>query len=494
MGAAQTGLVTQHLGRAAHPVVAFTARKMHADRRVRCRDRNVAYDQQGHRAELTMDLTTAAVPYDHLPTLFRLGLALAIGLFVGLERERRGKEAGLRTFGFAALLGGMGGLMGETYALLSITLLGLLIAFLNIQTLRADEGTELTTSAALLVTGFAGVLAGQGHTFTPVAVGMMAAALLAWKESLAGFSVNLTEAELRSAILLGILAFVVYPTLPDEPIDPWGLVVPRAAWVTVILIAALGFVNYVLLKLYGARGVELTGFLGGLVNSTVTVTELSARVRDTGGALADVAYRGVLLSTAAMVARNLVLLAILAGGILGSVVVPLGLMLLVSLGLARRWNHADDGKNTPILQLESPFSLRSAIKFGLIFLALEVVSTIAQEWLGQVGFYAVSLVGGAVSSASAVAAAASLAEHGRLSPLVAGTGAVLASVASAVINLPLVARVAQEPGLTRRLGWSLGAVVLAGLVGVVLQHTVVPALDLHALAPVRDAATTASRP
>src|SRR6266536_4863301 len=437
-----------------------------------------------------MDITTAAVPYDHLPTLFRLGLALAIGLFIGLERERRGKEAGMRTFGFAALIGGMGVLLGDSYSLLSIALLGLLIAFLNIQTLREGEGTELTTSAALLVTGFVGVLSGQGHTFTPVAVGVMAAALLAWKERLAGFSLNLTDVELRSAILLGILAFVVYPPRPDTPTAPWGLVEPRAAWVTVILIAALGFVNYVLLKVYGTRGVELTGFLGGLVNSTVTVTELSARVRDTGGYLANVAYRGVLLSTAAMVVRNLAILAILANGVLGSAVLPLGLMLLASLGLSRLWSRAEDGKNTPTLQLESPFSLRSAIKFGLIFLALEVVSTIAQDWLGQVGFYAVSIVGGMVSSASAVAAAATLAEHGRLSPLVAGTGAVLASLASAIINLPLVARVAGQPSLTRRLGWSLAVVVLAGIAGIVLQHTVVPALDLHALTAVRNAQPT----
>ena len=127
---------------------------------------------------------------------------------------------------------------------------------------------------------------------------------------MAGFSIGLTEAELRSAILLAILAFVIYPALPAGAVDPWGLVDLRTAWVTVLLIAGIGFANYVLLKLYGARGIELTGFLGGLVNSTVTVAELAGRVGETPE-LAEVAYRGVMIATAAMVVRNAALLALL---------------------------------------------------------------------------------------------------------------------------------------------------------------------------------------
>ena len=102
---------------------------------------------------------------------------------------------------------------------------------------------------------------GQGHTLTPTAVAVLSAALLAWKEPMAWFSLGLTEIEIRSAILLAVLAFVVYPALPAGHVDPWGLLEPRAAWVTIILIASIGFANYVLLKLYGARGIELTGFV-----------------------------------------------------------------------------------------------------------------------------------------------------------------------------------------------------------------------------------------
>lgn len=411
------------------------------------------------------------VSWPPLQTLMRLTLALAVGLFVGLEREWRGKEAGLRTFGFAALLGGMGGLLGPNFALLSLALLGVLLCFLNWQSLRANGGAELTTSAALLVTGFAGVLCGLGHTVTPAAVGVTTAGLLAWKERMATFSHKITAEELRSAILLAILAFAIYPVLPSQPVDPWGLIEPRAAWVTVILIAAIGFVNYMLWKVFGTHGVEVTGFLGGLVNSTVTVAELANRVRETSGRLLDVAYRGVMLATAAMALRNAVLLGLLSFRALVDSAIPLVLILLSSTGLAlmRSRVEATPSAEPPALPLKSPFSLPSALKFGLIFLALQVVGTVGQTLLGRWGFYAVSAVGGLVSSASAVASAASLCANGTISPTTAGVGAIIASLASAAINFILVARVSEQRSLTLRLGRALGVVMLLGLVGAFVQ-------------------------
>ena len=428
-------------------------------------------------------MLTEVESWPYLPTLARLGLALAIGLFIGIERERRHKEAGLRTFAFAAVLGAIGGLLGESYSLLALGLVGLLVVFLNVETIRTEEGAEITTSAALLVTAFTGLLAGQGHTFTPSALGIATAALLAWKEPLAGFSQTLTEAELRSAILLAMLAFVVYPILPPGTVDPYGLVEPRAAWVTVLLIAGLGFTNYILLKLYGARGIEFTGFLGGLVNSTVTVTELTQRARAANGQLSDVTYRGVVLATAAMLVRNAVILGLLAPFALLDSAIPHALMIagaaiavLLHRERAQTSNKEmpenqsrEPGQVPPLPTLESPFSLTAAIKFGVIFLSLQIAGTLAQRALGQVGFYAVSVVGGFVSSASAVASAANLAAAGTLPPQVSANGAIIASATSAIINLPLVARLAGDRAVTLRTAWVLGGIILLGAVGCVFQ-------------------------
>lgn len=408
--------------------------------------------------------------WPYVPVLGRLLLALGLGVFVGMERERRGKEAGIRTFGFVALLGCLGSLSGETFALIALALVGILVVFLNVQRLRTNETAELTTSAALFTVGFAGVLCGRGHTFTPVAVGVGAASLLAWKEKLSDFSVGLTEKELRAAILLGIIAFVVYPALPSQPLDPWGLVEPRTAWATVILIAGIGFVNYVLWKVYGARGMLLSSFLGGLVNSTIAVSELAARTRDVGPAMVTTAYRGVITANGAMLLRNSVLVGLLSAATLPYVAAPLAVMMGVTailLWLDHR-KLSEEGA-APALSIQSPFSLMSALKFGAVFVALDAGGALAQRYLGQFGFYAVSFFGGIVSSSSAVASAAALARKGELPVHVAANGVIVAVVASLFTDPPLVWKVVNFRVLTIRVTKSLSIVAACGLAAVLVQ-------------------------
>ena len=405
-------------------------------------------------------------------TLSRVLLAVGVGLFVGLEREWRGKEAGLRTFGFVSMLGALGALLGTPFALAAIAGAATLILVLNWASIRAGQGIELTTSAALLVMTVTGVTCGLGHRFTPAAVAVVTAGLLAWKERLASFSHRLTAEELRSAILLGILAFAIFPVLPTAPVDPWGLLYPRAAFTTVLLIAALGFVNYVLLKAAGPRGIAVTGFLGGLVNSTVTVTEMAERTRTGGASWIAPASRAIALATMAMLLRNAVLLGILAPAALRSALPPFLALLLAAAAFAVWQRRTLDGEVAPELPLRSPFSLRSAAYYGLLFVGLEVLGETGRRVLGAWGLYVVSLAGGLVSSASAVASAGSLGSHGLASSTLAGNAALVASLASISVNAVIVGRVARVPALVRTTVSMVLVLVFIGCAAIVGQHLV----------------------
>jgi len=148
--------------------------------------------------------------------------------------------------------------------------------------------------------------------------------------------------------------------------------------------------------------------------------------------------------------------------------------------------------------MQSPFSLTAGLKFGAIFVALQIAGAVAQRALGPWGFYAVSAVGGFVSSASATAAAANLAVTGVLPPAVAGTGAVLASLVSAMVNLPIVARLSGDRVLTRRLARVVTCIVLLGAAGALFQafapvSRLSATLDPGLLAPAQERSGPPSR-
>lgn len=404
----------------------------------------------------------------YLAALSRLLLALAVGTFVGLEREQRGHVAGLRTFGLTCVLGCMGGLEGQTFALASLTLVALLVVFVNLQALREPaHGRELTTSVALLVTGFAGVLCGQGHRLTPVAIAVVTAALLAWKGTLRDLSSAVNEAELRSAILLAMLTFVVYPALPAGGFGPYQALVPQEAWVTVILIAGVGFINYALLRVYGNRGVELAGFLGGLVNSTVTVNELIARLKESDGRLVQFVRQGVLGANAAMLLRNAGLLGVLAYQVLCRAWLPFAAMICFLGALTWFGRRQEVPTSDAPVRLSSPFSLPSALKFGAILLVLQLGSVGAQHSLGDLGVYATAFLGGLISSASAVGAVAGLAARGSMDVEVAARSATIASIASILVNLPLLYQMGSS-ALTRQLVRTMFITTVIGVLALVV--------------------------
>lgn len=146
---------------------------------------------------------------------------------------------------------------------------------------------------------------------------------------------------------------------------------------------------------------------------------------------------------------------------------------------------ARTNESPPDLKLEQPFSLKSALKFGLIFLVLSVAAVLAQRSLGVFGFYAISIAGGLVSSASAVAAAGTAAAHHVVPFPIAANGAVLASLTSVLVNIPVVARTGAQPRLTKALARTLLVVVVSGILGMFVQKPLKSAF--RTFLPIRNA-------
>ncbi len=407
-----------------------------------------------------MQETASAFPPIEIAT--KLLLSLGIGLLVGFEREWSHKDLGVRTFTIISLFGMLAALIAPLFVFIGLTGVIALVVVANVGALRNQRPLEATTSGALLVTFALGVLIGQGHVFTPTASAIVMTLLLALKPQLSRFAGGLTQEEVRGAILLGLIGFVIYPVLPNRFVDPWNLLNPREAWFTVILIASIGFLNYVLLRRYSARGLYYSAVFGGLVNSTATIAELSQSVATGGANARQLAIVVSLLTVVAMFVRNLALLLIFSPPAGFIAAMPIALMALSAAAFI--WWNGRASVNSAALAIGSPVSLRQLVSFGTIFIVIQVAGSLGQRLLGEYGAVIVSALGGLASSASSTAAVATLSEHGQIRPMIAAISTVLASVASTLVNLPIVYRATRDRILVRNLFFISLLITMFGLI------------------------------
>src|ERR1700677_5119292 len=169
------------------------------------------------------------ISFSYDDVAMKLGLALGVGILIGLEREWSQKEAGVRTFAITALLGTLTALASIYAVLLAFGSIALLVVLMNVQSIFKRKSLEITTSVTLLVTLTLGVLIGQDHYFTATSAAILMTLLLSFKAGFSAFTGTLQLEEIRSAVLIGLLTFVIYPLMPAHAIDPWQLVAPRQA-------------------------------------------------------------------------------------------------------------------------------------------------------------------------------------------------------------------------------------------------------------------------
>ena len=160
------------------------------------------------------------------PHLQAFMTSLAIGLLIGLERERRSSaKAGLRTFALVALLGTLSGLLAEKAGSGWILAAGLLAvgamiiaAYINRPDDAGDPGT--TSVVAILVCYCLGAAVWFGYGTLAVMLGIATTVLLYFKAELHGLSSQLTSKDLISILQFAVLTFVILPILPDRNYGP----------------------------------------------------------------------------------------------------------------------------------------------------------------------------------------------------------------------------------------------------------------------------------
>ena len=335
----------------------------------------------------------------------RLGLSLAIGLLVGLERGWKAREeaeggrvAGLRTYALSGLLGGLSALIAipgnPAFLPIAFAVYAATIALFHYRA-AGDADFSVTSVIASLLTFALGAYAILGDPKIAGASAVAMTLLLAFKEPLHSWLKNLTWPEIRSFFTLIAMTFLLLPILPDRAIDPWGLIVPAEIWLFAILIAGMSFVGYVAVKAMGPEiGTVFAGIAGGLASSTAT-TLTFARLSREQTSSEQLLAGGVLLAGAVMVARVLIIVTAINAGLLLPLIGPLGAACLLLLAVGaylslRQRREKQEEKEPQAIVMDSPFNLRSVLGLAAFIAAVMVLSQLATRFFGASGTYVVA--------------------------------------------------------------------------------------------------------
>jgi uncharacterized membrane protein (DUF4010 family) len=330
------------------------------------------------------------------PRIIGLGIALAIGFVIGLEREwAEDKPVGVRSFALIAAFGGVCALLlPETGGWLIATGLLALGAILILHVYRRKlEG--ITTLVAAFIVYLLGAAAVAGYWLPAIVLGGAVMVLLHWKKPLHSWVERLGDRDFEIIVRFVLIALVILPVLPDQDLGPYSAFNPFTAWFMVVLIVSINLVGFVAFRLVGTRaGGWLAGLLGGLVSSTATTISyagLSKRERDLG----PVAALVILVASAVVYGRVLVELAVVAPDLVESMAAPAATFTAILLVLSALVFRAVRSKtDSELPERENPARIRQALIFAALYVVILFGVAAAREHIGSEAVYAVAFVSG----------------------------------------------------------------------------------------------------
>jgi uncharacterized membrane protein (DUF4010 family) len=430
---------------------------------------------------------TPADQLNQLPMLTRLGVALAIGLMLGLERGWELRElhtaqrtAGLRTFGAIGLLGGviaeLAGDHGQMLIAAIAIALGIVLAAGYWRESEIDRDVSLTTSITALVAYSLGALAGRGELLPASSSAVVLTMLLGFRPELHSLIRAIDRAELLATFRLLLISIVLLPVLPNHGYGPWAAFNPYHIWWMVVLVAAVSYVGYFATRLMGAeRGILITGLFGGLASSTVVALSLARRAKH-DLLVPNLLAAGATIASAIMWPRIFLIVGAVDPELAQRLIIPLAASTIVAIAgalwLANRGRKeektlAAGGQKVPAT---NPLDLGTSIRFGIILTAIMVAARAASAWAGASGLLLVAGISGLVDVDAISLSVATMSNHRLAAPEVAIGAILLAAVVNTLLKPAMALVIGGAPMGLRFLASSLAMIAACGAGWLIALH------------------------
>jgi uncharacterized membrane protein (DUF4010 family) len=413
-------------------------------------------------------------PDDLFILVQKLGIALLIGLLIGLEREHSKPEdekifAGIRTF---PLISTFGFLSGFISAFTSVWVyIFMFISFAALVTtshvFSAREGKKGSTSEISAILVFIlGSLVFWNFIIVAAIVGVIVVLFLSLKIPLHTFVGKINTEDIYATVKLSVITVIILPLLPDETLGPLDVLNPRLIWYMVIFIGGISFVGYILIKVFGKdKGISLTALMGGLVSSTAVAVSLSRKSKK-NKSLSDEFANGIVIASTVMYPRVLIVVSVLNFSLLSSLWLPVLIFTLTGFAISYFFYKQSNGEKADDFEIKNPFELKSALLFGFIFAVVIFVSKAAQVYIGTGGIYAASALAG-LTSVDAIVLSIAKFSGGGLSENIAVSAILIALISNTIIKA-LIAITMGSKELQRNTVIGLGIMIIISVIYLIL--------------------------
>lgn len=407
----------------------------------------------------------------------RFGTALLIGVLIGLQREhaygsnKEGLFAGVRTFSLFALFGCTAAFLGDVLntawvLIIFALMIGIMVIVAYFITATERDKVGLTSEVAALLTVLIGGICYLHSIEFAAALGVVVTVLLAVKGEFKQLISVITREDIFATLQFAVITAIVLPVLPNQTYGPPPINVlnPFQIWKIVIFISGINFLGYILIKIVGPkRGLGISGILGGLASSTATTMGFSQRSKIEGDLDKPFAM-AIITGWVIMFIRIIIEVGVVNNRLLPLVWPAMAAMGGAGLIFAVYSFLSQNAIDEEELQLANPFALDLAIKFGLIYALVLLVTKAAEMYSGAKGIYLTSFIAGLADVDAITLSIADLSTAQGTISLKTGRIAVILAAISNTVSKSVLVFILGSKNLWKRI---LPVFILMVLIGIV---------------------------
>jgi len=335
--------------------------------------------------------------FDQIPEVFyNFVITLLLSLLIGFEQRKRqdknedDDERAVfgtdRSFAFIGVLGFVLFILDQKDMILftvGAVIVALYFAIFYYQKIVQHKSYGITSILVGLITYTLGPFVITQPKWLTILIAVSVLILVERKASFEKLSSKIDIGEFFTLGKFLIIAGVVLPITPREPLIPYINISPYSLWLTVVIVSSISYVSYMLHRyVFPKAGVPISGILGGLYSSTATTMVLSRRAKDINPASNEYAS-SIIAATGMMYIRVLILMFIFNRAIFSFLYGYIAILLVVSLAVSGVVYIMKKPSGANPTEFDNKYFNPLELKIAMLFAALFVVFSMLTYYVVQ---------------------------------------------------------------------------------------------------------------